>query len=180
MSLIKLVPNVLCVFRIISAFISVFFLIHEHKLIALIFIFLGVISDFFDGYIARKYNAISKIGALLDPLADKIFENLVLWGVWFKNPNIILFIVSLILTTRDTVLITGSMLLLKKKVPLNPILISKLCTSVVFIYAIMCVALSPNLKLVSYVGILAIVLTTLTAIAYLIRYLRCRKSYGKC
>lgn len=41
-------------------------------LFALIAFFIASISDYFDGYLARKYNAESMIGEILDPIADKI------------------------------------------------------------------------------------------------------------
>ncbi len=40
-------------------------------LTALIFI-IGSITDYFDGYLARKYNTVSNEGRLMDPIADKI------------------------------------------------------------------------------------------------------------
>lgn len=175
MSLVKIVPNLLCVFRIVSAFVSVFFLIHRNKNVAIMFVVLGSISDFFDGYIARKYNAVSKLGSLLDPFADKVFANIILWGVWFRCPNTVLFVVALILTIRDSVLIGGSLFVIGKKVPLNPILISKVCTTVVFIYAILCLVLSPHSKFVNYIGILSMSLIVLTAIAYSARYITAKK-----
>ena len=39
---------------------------------ALILFFIAGVTDYFDGYLARKYNAISQIGEILDPIADKI------------------------------------------------------------------------------------------------------------
>ena len=37
-----------------------------------IFISSSLVSDYFDGYLARKYNAESELGEILDPIADKI------------------------------------------------------------------------------------------------------------
>ena len=78
---LKNVPNILATIRIFLAFLMYLFLvnrdifnIHPSWLdffAALIFV-IASITDFFDGYIARNFNAISKLGEILDPLADKM------------------------------------------------------------------------------------------------------------
>lgn len=49
-----------------------------HYLLAGLFAFL-TLTDFFDGYLARKYGQVTKVGALLDPMADKflVFSTLI-------------------------------------------------------------------------------------------------------
>ncbi|WP_457560165.1 CDP-diacylglycerol--glycerol-3-phosphate 3-phosphatidyltransferase [Caminibacter sp.] len=79
---LKNVPNILAFIRIVLAFLMFFFLvdrdffsnIHSSWLdyfAALIFV-IASITDFFDGYIARNFEATSKLGEILDPLADKM------------------------------------------------------------------------------------------------------------
>jgi CDP-diacylglycerol--glycerol-3-phosphate 3-phosphatidyltransferase len=79
---LKNVPNILAAMRIILAFLMYLFLVNRdifHNIhpswldyfAALIFV-IASITDFFDGYIARNFNAISKLGEILDPLADKM------------------------------------------------------------------------------------------------------------
>jgi len=79
---LKNVPNILAFIRLLMAFLMYLFLvnrnifagIHESWLdyfAALIFV-LASVTDFFDGYIARNFEATSKFGEILDPLADKM------------------------------------------------------------------------------------------------------------
>jgi len=69
------IPNALSVFRmaLIPCFAGVFFsdLQHAYLWAAVIFVVAGI-TDIVDGYIARKYNQITMLGRLLDPLADKL------------------------------------------------------------------------------------------------------------
>ena len=64
------VPNLISLLRIISIpFISV--LVSRHEMVlALVVLALSAVSDGLDGLIARSFNQVSKIGQILDPIAD--------------------------------------------------------------------------------------------------------------
>ena len=68
------IPNILTIFRFILVPVFLFFLVQNDlnsKIIAIVIFSVASITDFFDGYLARKLHQESKMGAFLDPLADK-------------------------------------------------------------------------------------------------------------
>ncbi len=76
-------PNVMSLFRIASApLLAVFWFGFEWRIIALALGTLSGITDLLDGWIARKFNQTTELGALLDQLGDLIFESVcILIGV---------------------------------------------------------------------------------------------------
>ena len=61
--------------------------------------FAAGITDYLDGYLARKYNLVSEIGEILDPIADKILIVFVLFGLSVNLTSyFIAFSASLIIT----------------------------------------------------------------------------------
>ena len=65
--------NLMTILRIFLALIiSSLIIIGESYVIALVLFFFAGLSDYLDGFLARKYNATSQIGEILDPIADKI------------------------------------------------------------------------------------------------------------
>ena len=69
------IPNTLTLFRIaiIPVFIIAYYWPHPNaNVIATSIFFIAGISDWFDGYLARKLNQQSALGAFMDPLADKL------------------------------------------------------------------------------------------------------------
>ena len=84
------IPNALTLFRIgvIPVFILVFYWDHPNAHIyATSLFFIAGITDWFDGYLARKLNQQSSLGAFLDPLADKLMVVVVLCVLIAKYPD---------------------------------------------------------------------------------------------
>lgn len=67
------IPNILSLFRLLLIPVFLVLLVLEHYGWALVLIALSSITDFVDGYIARHFNQISRLGQLLDPAADRLF-----------------------------------------------------------------------------------------------------------
>lgn len=68
-------PNTLTLFRIVSVPIIVVLLMIPNRFTALLagLIFsAAAITDYFDGYLARRYGLVSNLGKVMDPLADKL------------------------------------------------------------------------------------------------------------
>ena len=68
-------PNQLTLFRvlIIPVFILTFYLqFKSHYVVSLAIFAIAAITDFLDGYLARKYKLVTNLGKFLDPIADKV------------------------------------------------------------------------------------------------------------
>ena len=94
--------NLLTFSRIILAAVIFILLISpDGYFLALILFFIAGITDYFDGYLARKYNSISQIGEILDPIADKILIVFVLFGIAINLNSYLIGFVSSIIITRE-------------------------------------------------------------------------------
>ncbi len=70
--MVKHIPNMLSIFRIVDLAIVLILMEHGENVLATAFFALGVLSDVLDGIIARANNAVTIYGKIMDPLADKI------------------------------------------------------------------------------------------------------------
>jgi len=70
-------------------------------MLALVLFFLAGITDYFDGYLARKYDAVSKLGEILDPIADKILILFVLFGLAINLSSYLIGFIGAIIITRE-------------------------------------------------------------------------------
>jgi cardiolipin synthase (CMP-forming) len=66
-------PNLLSLLRLASVPVFLYLFVTDREEAAVVLYALGALTDFFDGFIARRLGQVSEIGKLLDPLADRIF-----------------------------------------------------------------------------------------------------------
>ena len=93
--------NFITVARILLAPIIFLFLIFSNYLVCIILFFLAGLTDYFDGYLARKYNAESQIGEILDPIADKILIVFLLIGLSVELDSFLIAFLSSLIIARE-------------------------------------------------------------------------------
>jgi cardiolipin synthase (CMP-forming) len=136
-----LIPNIITLSRIIFLIPAIYFLQESQIIYASIVLIWVFISDFFDGYLARKLNQISFLGAILDPICDKIVV-LSLFSYFFFQELVPLYYYILILIRDIAQLLSVPVLLFWKKIAfkVKPKLLPKWGTALNFII-LACVAL---------------------------------------
>ena len=100
--LIANIPNILTISRLILTFPLILFLEINKSNIVFALIILGGITDYFDGFFARKLNLKTKFGAILDPLTDKIF--LLIPLLWLSKIDSIPFWSLAIILFRELII----------------------------------------------------------------------------
>lgn len=110
------IPNILTTARffLIPAFYIVYFSsVDNHFMISIIIFLISGITDVLDGYIARKYNMVTKWGSLFDPLADKLMLLTVLFSL--SKTNVIPIWIFIVMLAKEILMILGGILLLKQQ-----------------------------------------------------------------
>jgi cardiolipin synthase len=170
------IPNLITLGRILLVPIVVWAIMSGAMWIAFVLFVVAGISDGVDGYLAKRFNMTTELGAYLDPLADKalIVSIYLTLGI---NGDIPRWLVILVVS-RDILIVGGIMLswLMGNPLKIRPLLVSKLNTVAQIVFA--CVVLGslgfnyqvPMLKL-ALMGSVA-VLTLLSIAAYLAEWVR--------
>ena len=73
----------------------------DYYFLSLLLFFIAGLTDYFDGFLARKYNATSQIGEILDPLADKILIIFLLFGLALNLSSFLIGFAGSLIITRE-------------------------------------------------------------------------------
>lgn len=129
-----MLPNILTTLRLILAPIIIYCIFtHMFKAALALFIIAGL-TDFLDGYLARKFNQSSKLGSIIDPIADK----LLIVGLFISLTYIeqIPFWLTTIVFLRDFFILMGLAIFHIKNISytIRPLNISKFNTLICLLY----------------------------------------------
>ncbi len=169
-------PNLISLARLLAVPLIVWLIIEQRFAVAFwVFVAAGA-SDAIDGFIAKRFNAVSKLGEVLDPLADKVLLMAVYIALG-RDGRIETWLVILVVS-RDLLILGGVVLGLgfSQSIKVSPLKISKLNTAAQIALACLVLAgLGLGWKVQGMIDplVYAVALTTvLSGAAYLVRWAR--------
>ena len=122
----KYLPNILSSSRLISSIPIIILFQLEFFITSTIFFFAVSFTDYFDGYLARKYSTESDFGAFLDLIADKILVlSVLIWFVYFFS-NIYLTVLVIFIVIREIIVTSLRYYLISKSSDLDSIKVNQL------------------------------------------------------
>lgn len=142
------IPNILCYIRILLIPVFIYVYVNAKDAVdyymAAAIIFLSGLTDFCDGFIARKFNQVTELGKLIDPVADKLTQAAIIIALMFKI-KWMFFLVVLFVIKELSMLINGIVLLRKGKKLDGAMWFGKVSTAV-FYFSTFIIILFPMLN----------------------------------
>tara|TARA_R110002124_G_scaffold99318_4_gene245220 strand:- start:24687 stop:25271 length:585 start_codon:yes stop_codon:yes gene_type:complete len=96
------VPNILSFIRLGLVPVFLYFIVSAQDALALIVLVFSSLSDYLDGFIARRFNQMTRLGQLLDPAADRLFIFAALIGLAARG--VIPWWLFVVIVTREVML----------------------------------------------------------------------------
>lgn len=170
------IPNLLSLFRLLL--IPVYMVIYlnakttAHYAVAAAILAVSCLTDMIDGKIARKFNMITTLGKILDPVADKATQFTLIVCLSIKHP-VLWYLVALFVIKESFQLIAGINALRHRKILKGALFAGKVCTTILFVSLILLVLL-PNLS-----DTAVLIIAIIDAIFMLIAFLEYIRAYAR-
>ena len=171
------IPNLMGYFRILMIPVFCYLYIGKQRyLAASAAVLLSSLTDLFDGKIARKFNIVTELGKLLDPVADKLTHGALALCLALRYP--LMWALILLLIVKEGYMPSWGAVLLKKGKKLNGGVVAgleKVCTAVLFA-GLLVLFLFPHLPLFwvnsLILGMMAVMIFTLLNYIPIFRQMR--------
>ena len=170
-------PNFLSISRIFLLIPIIFLFEYGFYFFSLIIFVVASLTDYFDGYFARKMNLSTNLGALLDLVSDKLFVSILLIWATYSFESFLIFLSALIIISRELTIGYLRMYLLQNgysQDSLSPNFIGKFKTTfqIIGLGLLIVSPLNASLALLAiYIIFLSSVFSLLSLFSYLIKWI---------
>ena len=152
------IPNLLSLFRLLLIPVYATLYLNATQryqyLLAGVILAVSCLTDMVDGKIARKYNMITTLGKILDPLADKLTQLTLTICLSLKYP-VLYPVLGLFVMKELFQLVLGVVFLRKGKMLPGALMAGKVCTTILFV-SLIALVLMPNIPPVAVKAIAVI------------------------
>ncbi len=168
------IPNLICIVRMLLVWPIVMALLDGRHALALGLILVAGASDGLDGFLAKRYNWQSRLGGLLDPLADKLL--LVSVFVALATTGLVPWWLTVVVIARDLIIVSGGVVYqwLVEPVQPKPSLASKINTGIQLLYVLAVIsnrmAGIPPPEFLTISGAAVFVTSTVSGLDYVVRW----------
>lgn len=168
------IPNLLSLFRfiLIPVYIHIYLNATEPRdyYIAAAVLAVSCLTDLVDGKIARKFNMISHVGKVLDPVADKATQIALIICLASNHPE--LYVLLALFVVKESFQLIAMVVMLRQGKALDGALMAgKISTTVLFI-TLICMVLMPNMS-----DLAATILTVICFVFLLISFIEYVRAY---
>ena len=171
---LRWVPNGFTIARFLASPLLAWLLIHNQFRFGLLLVAFAGVTDWLDGYAARKLGVTGKVGVVLDPLADKTL--LVTLFLTLGYLHLVPLWMLALAIGRDLVIVAGSSLLriLRNRRRFIPSILGKISTffQIVFVLLVLIRAAVPHYAWLLWLDTLSLILTALFTALSGIGYVR--------
>ena len=156
------IPNMLSLFRLalIPAVVATY-LTDRSIWLPAVLLGLSGLTDLFDGAIARKFNQVSEVGKLLDPIADKLTQIAVIFSLAVKTPS--LWWLVAIIGIKEILQGIGGLLLLRSDVKVHAAEWFGKVATVLFYVVMVAIVVFPDMPTTLMYALIALVAAAMIA-----------------
>ena len=163
---IFLLPNLITLFRFFSAIYLFFYYSPQDFKVFILVLIIAIIglSDSLDGIVARRYNLVSELGVILDPLTDRVVFIILLFWLNVFIPNNLIYAILL----REFLVLVGSLYVLINGLKINVSSKGKFATVLLFInICLYVINSSMSIPFLNQLTVIVIIFYFYVAIEYL-------------
>jgi len=164
----SMLPNALSIIRVILTVPIVIALLKGQYLLAILLFLLAGVTDALDGWIAKQFSCQSRLGSILDPMADKILLTCTFVSLYWVG--ILPLWLLLLICVRDVIIVAGALGYFLGEISgasdlLKPTLISKFNTVLQITLVLFLLLIQFTVEFAEWLEIVFIIVATSTALS---------------